>query len=222
MRVLTVILARGGSKGIVRKNVLNIGGTPLIGRTVRACLACERITDVVVSTDDPEIAGIAQEYGASLVERPSEYASDSASSESALQHACKAWEAKTGRIYDLLILAQNTSPFHSPADMSAVIEKMGKGNCNSCITVTETWQYFWAQSTGGWEMPYQKRSTRQNRSPWYAEAGSLYCVRYDEFCQTMNLFPSPVETVVVPAWRAIELDEPEEIIRIQALTAIYD
>lgn len=222
MTVLAVILARGGSKGIVGKNILEIGRTPLIGRTVRACLACEKITDVVVSTDDAEIARIAQEYGASIVDRPPEHATDSSSSESALQHACEAWKTQTGRTYDLLMLVQNTSPFHSPVDMTSVIETMSEGKCNSCITVAETWHYYWAKCAGGWEMPYQKRANRQNRAPWYIESGSLYCVRYEQFCRTMDLFPKPVETVVIPAWRALELDEPEDIVTVQTLAEVYD
>ena len=222
MKVLAVILARGGSKGIKRKNVIKIGGVPLIGRTVSTCLACEVISDVVVSTDDVEIATIAREFGAEVVERPAEYATDSSSSESALLHVCETWGIKEGRDYDLLMLAQNTTPFHSELDMTAVVQKMANGNCNSCITVTKTWRYHWAECDNGWEMPNQKRGNRQHRSPWFVEAGSLYCVQYKLFCQTMDLFAPPVEAVEIPELRSIELDEPEDIDKIRALAKLYD
>jgi CMP-N-acetylneuraminic acid synthetase len=222
MRVLAVILARGGSKGIKGKNILEIGGVPLIGRTIRACLACREISDVIVSTDDTEIARIASEYGSLVVDRPPEYATDSSSSESALLQACEAWKATAGHMYDLLMLVQNTTPFHSPSDMTAVIEAMANGKCNSCITVAETWRYHWTECGDGWEMPYQERANRQNRKPWFVEAGSLYCVRYEQFCKTMNLFTPPVETVIVPEWRSIELDDPEDIVKVRALAGVYD
>ena len=70
MRVLAVIPARGGSKGIPNKNILPIGGRPLLGRTIRAVRSCPLVSDILVTTDSPAIAELARQYGAEVVERP--------------------------------------------------------------------------------------------------------------------------------------------------------
>ena len=221
VRVLAVIPARGGSKGIPRKNLVPIGGIPLIGRTVSSAGSCAMVSDVLVTTDDPEIAAVARAYGATTIDRPRELAGDTASSESALLHAIKYWHDLSGKSYDLVLLPQNTSPFHDPDDMRSVIETVACGDVNSCITVTESYRYYWAKGDTGWRMPYQARAPRQRRTPWYAEAGSLYCVRCDLFCETGNLFAEPVGAVIIPSWRAFEIDEPQDVTMAQVLWEAY-
>jgi len=211
LKVLAVIPARGGSKGVPRKNVIRIGRIPLIGRTVQAAKSCSSIDDIIVSTDDVEIAKIAKAYGADVIERPAKLAEDTVSSESVMLHACEKWHQLTGKRYELLLLAQNTSPFHDPEDMQRVIDLMQSDNYNSCITVTETYRYLWASNKSGWHMPYQKRANRQKRQPLFEEAGSLYCVRYEMFCRDGNLLPTPVGTILVPKWRAHEIDDLEDV-----------
>lgn len=222
MRVLAVILARGGSKGIPRKNVMPVDGVPLIGRTVQAAKTCPAIEDVVVSTDNAEIADVARRHGAEVIDRPAELADDATSSEAAMLHACRAWQERTPKTFDAVLLAQNTSPFHDPRDMQAVIEAMQAKNLGACITVTETYKYFWAEGPGGWHMPYQKRATRQKRRPWHEEAGSLYATRYDAFLREGNLFVPPVGVVTIPWWRAFEIDEPEDLALAEALCSVYE
>jgi CMP-N-acetylneuraminic acid synthetase len=220
--VLAVIPARGGSKGIPRKNLVAIGGVPLVGRSVLAAKRCPAVTDVVVSTDDAEIASVARQYGADVIDRPAELASDTASSESALRHASEVWRQREGRPHDVLLLVQCTSPFHDPGDMQAVIENVASGKHNSCITVTETYQYFWTPGPAGWQMRYQQRGRRQVRAPWFAEAGSLYCVRRDLFCTDLNLFVPPLGAHVIPAWRAFELDEPADITMAELIRSTFE
>ena len=218
MGVLAVIPARGGSKGIPRKNLLPIGGVPLIVRTVRAAKACRAIEDVVVTTDDAGIAAAAAAHGATVVDRPALLASDTASSESVVVHAVEVWSGRTRKACDILLLLQNTSPFHDPGDMQAVVDKMKSGVYNSCVTVTPTLRYFWAEGSNGWFMPHQKRGRRQVRQPWFEEAGSIYGVRGTLFQESGgNLFVPPVGVVEVPWWRAFEIDEPEDIPVAEAL-----
>jgi N-acylneuraminate cytidylyltransferase len=221
MSALAVILARGGSKGIPRKNLVPIGGVPLLGRSISAAKRCDAINDVVVSTDSPEIAQVARSYGAKVVDRPADLASDQASSESALQHAAETWGRLCGKSCDLLLLVQCTSPFQDPTDMQAVIDVMNTGRYNSCITVTETFRYFWAEGASGWYMPYQKRGRRQERRPWFEEAGSLYCVRYEAFMAGAKLFVPPVGTHAIPWWRSFEIDEPQDIKLAEALCSAF-
>jgi len=221
MEILAVILARGGSKGIPRKNLVPIGGVPLLGRSIIAAKRCEAISNVVVSTDSLEIAQVARDYGAEVVDRPAELASDQASSESALLQATETWGRLCGKSCNLLLLIQCTSPFQDPADMQAVIDVVSSGRYNSCITVTETFRYYWAEDADGWHMPYQERGRRQERSPWFEEAGSLYCVRYEAFVAEANLFVPPVGAHVIPWWRSFEIDEPQDVQLAEALCRTF-
>lgn len=91
LKVLAVIPARGSSKGVPRKNIVRIGGIPLIGRTVQAAKSCLSIDDIIVSTDDVEIAKIAKNYGADVIERPAKLAEDDVSSEIIMLHNCEKW-----------------------------------------------------------------------------------------------------------------------------------
>jgi N-acylneuraminate cytidylyltransferase len=223
MRVLAIIPARGGSKGIPNKNILPIGGRPLLGRTIEAARNCCLVNDILVTTDSPVIAGLARQYGAEVVKRPETLAGDHVASEAALQHACEDWEQRTGLHYDLLLLPQNTSPFHDASDMEGVIQTVSSGLFNSCITVVRTYRYFWSMGENGSAgMVHQKRAPRQQRSPLYEEAGSLYCVRYDHFRRTGDLFAAPTGIVEVPWWKSVELDESSDIELADFVCAVYE
>lgn len=222
MSVLAIIPARGGSKGVPGKNIMLIGGRPLLARTITSVKECSLVDTVLVTTDDQQIGLIANECGAELIKRPKELAEDSVSSEAAMIHACQAWKRKTERSYDLVLLVQNTSPFHSPIDMGKVIRKLTEENYNACITVVKSYEYFWQKSGDTHVLPFQKRSPRQLRSPLYQEAGSLYCVRYDPFVKSSNLFPNPLGIVEIPWWRGFEIDDPEDVEVAELLCERYD
>ena len=153
MQVLAVIPARGGSKGIPDKNIVPIGGVALVARTVSAVMRCELISAVVVSTDSAKIASIARDSGADIVDRPADLAGDEVSSEAAVAHACQVWTQKTRKKYDLILLVQNTSPFHDPGDMEKVINTVWSGGYNSCITAVGTYGYFWVEGRDGYDLP---------------------------------------------------------------------
>ncbi len=218
MKVLAIIPARGGSKGIKNKNLVKIGGIPLLGRTISSVKKCKLINSIVVSTDSVKIAETAKEYGVKVIDRPKELAGDNASSESAVTHCCEVL-AKEGLVYDLIVLVQNTSPFHSYSDMTKLIKVISSGDYNSAITAVATHKYFWSESTNGFEMAWQKRGPRQSRKPLYQEAGSLYGVRYCDFVLDGNLFKEPVGIVEIPWWRGFEIDESEDI---EAAEVIYE
>ncbi len=120
--VLAVIPARGGSKGLARKNVLDLGGKPLLAWTVEAALASRLVDRVVVSTDDPEIADVAKRAGAETpFMRPSEFADDMATSEVVLVHAVEWLEAHEGAVYDILLYLQVTDPFREQGIIDRVV-----------------------------------------------------------------------------------------------------
>ncbi|MFI6344480.1 cytidylyltransferase domain-containing protein [Streptomyces sp. NPDC050560] len=142
-RVLAVIPARGGSKGVPAKNLAPVGGTPLVARAVRECVAAREVTDVVVSTDDSAIAAAAREAGAEVVLRPAAIASDTASSEAAVLHAMDAHEAMHGARVDVVLLVQCTSPFLLREDVDRVVAAVADNGADSALTVAPFHGFVW-------------------------------------------------------------------------------
>ncbi len=117
MKTLCIIPARGGSKGIPHKNLRVVAGRPLIAWSVDVACEAQLLERVVVSTDDAEIARVARDSGAEIVDRPAELAGDTASSESALIHALDVLQEQEGYVPDLVVFLQPTSPYRLPGDI---------------------------------------------------------------------------------------------------------
>ncbi len=150
-RVLAVIPARGGSKGVPAKNLAQVGGLPLVARAVRACRGAPLVTDVAVSTDDPDIAAAARAAGAEVIERPEDIAGDLATSEAAVLHAMDTHEARHGRAVDVVLLVQCTSPFIAPEDLQGVAAAVARNGADSALTVAPFHGFVWrdASPAGG-------------------------------------------------------------------------
>ncbi|MCW5251645.1 N-acylneuraminate cytidylyltransferase [Streptomyces sp. SHP 1-2] len=147
-RVLAVIPARGGSKGVPAKNLAPVGGVPLVVRAVRACRAARLVTDVVVSTDDPAIAAAARAAGAGTVLRPAAIAGDTATSEAAVRHALDAHEERHGAAVDVVLLVQCTSPFLLPGDIDGVAAAVAHGGADTAVTVAPFHGFVWRDGDG--------------------------------------------------------------------------
>lgn len=152
-RVLAVIPARGGSKGVPAKNLAPVGGVPLVARAVRECLAARLVTDVVVSTDDHAIAAAARESGAEVVLRPAAIAGDTATSEAAVLHALDAHESRHGATVDVVLLVQCTSPFILREDIDGVARAVVEHGADTALTVAPFHGFIWRDTadefTGG-------------------------------------------------------------------------
>ncbi|MFJ5271551.1 cytidylyltransferase domain-containing protein [Streptomyces sp. NPDC088358] len=142
-RVLAVIPARGGSKGVPAKNLLPVGGVPLVARAVRECRAARLVTDVVVSTDDQAIAAAARQAGAEVVLRPAAIAGDTATSEAAVLHAMDAHEALHGSPVDVVLLVQCTSPFIVREDVDGVVNAIVANGADTALTVAPFHGFVW-------------------------------------------------------------------------------
>ncbi len=137
LKILCVIPARGGSKGVPRKNLRNLCRKPLISYAVEAARGCDLISRAIVSTDDEEIAKKAKEYGAEIpFIRPSEISGDKISIIPVIQHALKYFDGM-GIGYDAVISLQPTSPFVTSAVLREAVVKMENTGCDSVVTVHE-------------------------------------------------------------------------------------
>lgn len=176
MKIITIIPARGGSKGILRKNIRILGGKPLIAHSILDAQEAESVDKVYVSTDDPEIAAVAHNYGAEVIQRPAEFATDIASSESALIHALGEIE-KAGINPEIVVFLQCTSPLRSGSDIDSAIEQMRSENADSLLSVSPTHRFLWHKVNGtnkSINYDYRHRQRRQDMNPQYMENGSIY------------------------------------------------
>ncbi|MFI6880172.1 cytidylyltransferase domain-containing protein [Streptomyces sp. NPDC050400] len=167
-RVLAVIPARGGSKGVPAKNLAAVGGVPLVARAVRECLATRHVTDVVVSTDDAAIAAAAREAGAEVVTRPAAIAGDKATSEAAVLHAMDAHEALQGAAVDVVLLVQCTSPFIERDDIDGVVAAIVENGADSALTVAPFHGFVWRD---GWDAVDEPKGIAAERTA--AEGGGV-------------------------------------------------
>ena len=220
VRVLALIPARGGSKGIPGKNLRRVGGITLIERAVLACRACEDIDAVVVSTDDDAIATAARRSGADVVLRPAELASDTASSESVLIHALDTVDP-TGSI-EVLVFVQCTSPFIDPADLSTAVEMVRTGAADSTLAATATYEFIWRDhhdhATGINHDPTQ-RPRRQDMEPSWRETGAFYAMSAPGFHTHQHRFFGRTRIVPVAPELAIDIDDDHDLTRAQLLAA---
>lgn len=223
--VVAVIPARGGSKGVPRKNVRRVGGIPLIGRAVAAARSCEVIDRVVVSTDDAEIAATAREWGAEVIERPAELSGDTASSEAALLHALDELGAR-GIDVGVLAFLQATSPFIDARDLDRAIELVQAGTHDSVFSATETYGFLWAPGADGVAAGINHdaahRPRRQDRDPHFLETGAFYVMDAAGFRAAQHRFFGRIGLVEVAERTALEIDTEEQFALAQATAALID
>jgi N-acylneuraminate cytidylyltransferase len=123
--ILAIVPARGGSKGIQRKNLLDIAGKPLVGYSIEHALQCRLVTRTICSTDDEEIASVAREFGAEVpFQRPAEYATDLATDLQVFAHALEWLEANEGYTPELVVHLRATDPVRKPEKIDLAIQKM--------------------------------------------------------------------------------------------------
>ena len=220
--IIAVIPARGGSKGVPRKNVRRVGGVPLVARAIAAARATASIDRVIVSTDDQEIAAIAQEWGAQVIARPPALADDAATSEVVLLHALDALE-DTGVEASILVFLQATSPFIDPRDVDIAIDLV-RANEHDCVfSATETYGFLWAAQAGsarGLNHDPSVRPRRQDREPHYLETGAFYVMDAAGFRAEGHRFFGRVGLVEVAERTAIEIDSEEHLAMARAIAPL--
>ncbi|ARP71946.1 transferase [Streptomyces pluripotens] len=232
-RVLAVIPARGGSKGVPAKNLAPVGGVPLVARAVRECRATRLVTDVVVSTDDQAIATAAREAGAEVVLRPAAIAGDTATSEAAVLHAMDAHEALHGSAVDVVLLVQCTSPFLAREDIDGVAAAVVENGADTAVTVAPFHGFIWRDADaadgpstdgGGYGVNHDKsfRPRRQDRPQDLLETGAAYAMDAAGFRDRNHRFFGRTELVRTDPARVLEIDDPHDLARARALAPLFD
>ena len=175
LHAIAIIPARGGSKGVPRKNLRLVGGKPLIAHTILQAKAAQGIERVYVSTDDAEIAQVARDFGALVIDRPAELAGDTTGSEPVLSHALPL--ARRDGPVDLVVFLQCTSPVRGKTDLDQALAKLSAEKADSLLSVSASHRFLWRQSPDGpvainYDPAHRPR--RQDLEAQYWENGSFY------------------------------------------------
>jgi CMP-N-acetylneuraminic acid synthetase/spore coat polysaccharide biosynthesis predicted glycosyltransferase SpsG len=209
MRSLFIIPARGGSKGIPRKNLRILGGFPLVTHSINACLGVTIKRDVVVTTDDPEIAYLSKRLGADVIERPPSLAQDHITLDPVVYHAYSEMLRITGNVYDYVITVQPTSPFITSETLSSAIQQLSISAADTLISVIDDTHLTWTRdrSTGAVKPNYERRINRQWLPQILKETGSVLACRSSIISETSRI-GDKVELMIVDEKQGIDIDTP--------------
>ncbi|WP_240325284.1 acylneuraminate cytidylyltransferase [Amycolatopsis thermalba] len=225
-RVLAVVPARGGSKGVPGKNLAQVGDAPLIARAIRSLAAAARVDQVVVSTDSGDISAVARAGGATVLPRPPELSGDSVSSEAVLRHVLDEMRDTADGEPDVVLLVQCTSPFIAPETVDNVISLIVDGGWDCAFTAVRVHEFLWRRDTTGGALAVNHdasfRPRRQDREPEYRETGAVYGMRVPGFRTAGHRFFGRIGLVETPAEHAVEIDTPEDLAIARALAAVID
>jgi len=216
--ILAVIAARGGSKGLPRKNVRVLAGLPLIAHSILFAKLCPQIERCVVSTDDAGIAATAREFGAEVpFLRPAELARDDTPSLAVVQHALREMEIRDGRRFESVLLLQPTSPARLPEDVTRAMALLEEdGEAAGVVAVSEPEfnpRYVCVEEKNGYASAAFPREAhyirRQDVPAVYRINGLIYLWRRDFLLQASaeTLFEAPHCMLVIPRERAIDIDD---------------
>lgn len=210
MRILGIIPARGGSKGVPRKNVRILGGKPLICHSIDAAKQSKRITHFLVSTDDPEITNIAKSWGAEVLPRPAELAQDTTPMPEVIHHVLR----ECGAGFDIILLLQPTCPQRTAEDIDAALVAFKDSQAQSVMSVYQVEDHHPArmyQLESGRLTPLFPEwiaARRQDLPAIYHRNGAIYACRVDHFKRTGYLWDERPVPYVMPRERSLNIDDP--------------
>ncbi|MGE3609171.1 MAG: acylneuraminate cytidylyltransferase family protein [Bacteriovoracaceae bacterium] len=213
-RVLGVIPARGGSKGVPGKNIKDLAGKPLIAYSIEAAMKAKCLTDLIVSTDDEKIAEVAKKFGGKVpFLRPGELATDKALSIEAINHALIEMEKLTGAKYDYVVLLQPTTPFRTADDIDAAFAKLEEGNCDSVVSLVDVGANHPARM---YEIKNDElvsimdegvtMKPRQELPPIYIRSGDVYMTKRDLALEKKSMMSGICRPITIPRERAVNID----------------
>ena len=221
MKIVAIIPARGGSKGIPRKNLISICGKPLIAWSIIQASESQMIDDVYISSDDEEILQVGMDYGARPIKRPIEIAGDNATSESAWLHAIDVIE-NTGIKLDLVVGMQATSPIRHSKDLDNAIQQLNLTRYKSLMAGNEIEDFhIWRRNRNGdaesINYDYRNRQRRQNIEKKYLENGSFYIFQPDLVKLHNNRLVPDIDIYVMDKYKMFQIDELQDIFLCEAL-----
>ncbi len=208
-----IIPARAGSKGILRKNIMDFCGKPLLAWSILQAKESLEVSNVYVSTDGDDIADVAMKFGAQVIRRPAEIATDTATSEAALKHAVH--EIEKNESFDSAVFLQATSPLRRKNDISEAIRLYWEKGYDSLFSMTVLEDYcLWKKDNNelqSFSYDYKNRGRRQERKPLYLENGSIYVFSKEVLETYDNRLGGEIGMYPMPFHCSYEIDSIEDI-----------
>ncbi len=220
MKIIAIIPARGGSKAIPRKNLVPVGGKPLLLHTIEHAQQVAGIERIIVSTDDAEIGQVAQNHGVEVIWRPAEISGDTASSESALHHVLQCLQQQENYRPDLVLFLQATSPFRTPQDIQNGIDQLLKEDADSLFSCCTVHGKLWQRQAGvldSLSYDYRHRQPRQNMPEELMENGSFFIFKPWVLEQFNNRLGGKIAASFMAYANSLDVDEPEDLILAEQL-----
>jgi CMP-N,N'-diacetyllegionaminic acid synthase len=219
LKCLALIPARGGSKGVPRKNVALVGGKPLLAWTIESALKADCIERVIVSTDDEQIAQVARDLDAEVpFLRPAELARDDTPGIDPLLHAVEWLAAHENYLPEWVILLQPTSPLRTSNDIEEAFALARDRHAEAVVSITSAPVHpFWIKKidTMGRLSDFvasdKSETRRQDLPPAYAPNGAIYLIRRESLLAARNFFGSQTYAYVMPEERSLDLDTPWDL-----------
>lgn len=222
MRTVGLIPARGGSKGIKKKNLEKIGAKSLVEIKIIQALN-SRISELFVSTDDEEIAQVASAAGAKILCRPQELASDTASTDAVILNAAS--QLRLGRT-DTMVLLQPTSPLMKACRIDQSLDLLVKNpHLNAVITIKTGHPFIWKEAGIGFEPEGHSRNFRPRRQElgkagW--ETGACYALRVEALLEQKVRYPFPTGVLETQFYESLDIDNMDDLNAARALAGLID
>lgn len=209
--ILAIIPARGGSKGLPRKNILPLAGKPVIAWSINAARKSRHINRTIVSTDDREIAGVSKKYGAEVVIRPKELATDKAKTIDVILHLLNSLKEKENYIPDVVVLLQPTSPLRTAKDLDESIKIFLKKKPEFVVSFYESNSILWSFKI---EKGYTKsllgdaylKRRRQDLGNAYLPNGAIYISTPKNILKYKGFYGKKVFPYIMPENRSVDID----------------
>ncbi len=223
--IVAIILARGGSKEIPRKNIVDFCGKPLVAWTIEQVQQAKVVDSIWVSSDSEEILFISRNYSAEIIHRPAEISGDAATSESGWLHALEIIENKVAMV-DIIIAPQVTSPLREPKDIQQGLRDFQEQKCDSMFSCSLAEDlYLWEKMSNGTlrsvNYDYRKRKRRQDVHKQYIENGSFYLFKPEVLRKYNNRFGGKIGITHMEFWKMFEIDSMEDLKICEALMRAF-
>jgi len=220
-RILAIIPARGGSKGLPRKNILDLLGKPLIAWTIEASLNSKYITKTIVSSDDDEILDISKTYKADTIKRPEILALDTTAIEPVIKHVIDELK-KENQEFDYLVLLQPTSPLRDVKNIDDAFDMLFKSDASALISVCEIDNKIlkaFKQNKDGFiegvsnnKYPFMRR---QDLPKTYMSNGAIYIIEVDEFLRNDSFYSDRTISYLMDEIKSMDIDTKEDLEKVK-------
>ncbi len=225
-KILAIITARGGSKGLPKKNIKELCGKPLIVWTIQSAQRCTYIDELFVSTDCNEIAAVCENYGAPVpFLRPAHLAEDHSSSVDVVEHVVASLEEQ-GKYFDYIVLLEPTSPLRKKDDLNTIVEQVvTNAHFDGLITLgevhTEHPMIVKKITDDGKIASYiedvKKISQRQQADKAYFPYGVAYVIKVDVFKDKKAFYTDNMDYYIIERWQNYEVDDVYDFLCIEAI-----